>query len=145
MPAAFALDTSCMIAAVCGWHEQHRATAAEIERRFDRRERMAVAAHALTEAYSVLTRLPAPHRLAPDDAWELLRLNFIEGVTVVALSPSQHVALLGRLAKTGVSGGRAYDAVISECAANAGASSLLTLNARHFEPAPKDLAIVVPA
>ena len=70
MAAVYALDTSCMIAAVCGWHEQHRSAAAEIERRFDGGEHLSVAAHALSEAYAVLTRLPAPHRLAPTDAWE---------------------------------------------------------------------------
>ena len=80
MPAVCALDTSCLIAAVCGWHEQHRVAAAEIGRRLDRGERLSVAAHALTEAYAVLTRLPAPHRLSPADAWELLRANFLDDV-----------------------------------------------------------------
>jgi predicted nucleic acid-binding protein len=145
MPSVCALDTSCIIAAVCGWHEQHRAAAAEIERRLDRDERLSVAAHALSEAYAVLTRLPPPHRVAPSDAWELLRANFTDSVLVVALSASQHIALLRRLAKAGVSGGRTYDAVIAECAVRAGARALLTFNERHFEPAPKDLVIIVPA
>jgi hypothetical protein len=35
--------------------------------------------------------------------------------------------------------------VIAEYAVRAGASALLTFNARHFDPAPKDVAIVVPA
>ena len=29
----FFVDTSCIIAAVCGWHKHHREAAAEIERR----------------------------------------------------------------------------------------------------------------
>jgi predicted nucleic acid-binding protein len=144
MAAFCALDTSCLIAAVCGWHERHRVAAAEIERRLARGERLSVAAHALSEAYAVLTRLPAPHRLAPADAWELLQANFTDGVLVVALSARQQVALLRRLAKAGVSGGHTYDAVIAVCAVQAGARALLTFNARHFEPAPKELAIVVP-
>jgi hypothetical protein len=53
--------------------------------------------------------------------------------------------LLRRLAKSGVSGRRTYDAVIAECAIRARASALLTFSARHFEPAPKGLAIVVPS
>jgi predicted nucleic acid-binding protein len=145
VPDVCALDTSCLIAAVCGWHEQHRVAVTEIERRLDRGERLSVAAHALSEAYAVLTRLPAPHRLAPSDAWELLRANFTNGVLVVELSARQHVEVLRRLAKEGVSGGRTYDAVIAECAVRAGAIALLTFNRRHFEPAPNDLAIVVPA
>jgi predicted nucleic acid-binding protein len=145
MTAVCALDTNCVIAAVCGWHEHHRAAAAEIERRLNGGQRLSIAAHALSEAYAVLTRLPAPHRLFPADAWELLQTNFTDGTLIVALSASQHIALLRRLAKAGVSGGRTYDAVIAECAVRAGARALLTFNARHFEAAPKDLAIIVPA
>ncbi len=43
-------------------------------------------------------------RLAPSDAWEFLRANFTDGVLVVAPAARQHVALLRRLAKSGVSG-----------------------------------------
>jgi predicted nucleic acid-binding protein len=145
MAAVFAIDTSCLIADICSWHEQHRPAAAEIERRLDRAERLSVAAHALAEAYAVLTRLPPPHRLAPSDAWDLLRANFTTGAAIVALTAPQHVSLLRRLASSGISGGRTYDAVIAECAVRAGARALLTFNARHFDPLPPGLAIVVPA
>jgi predicted nucleic acid-binding protein len=145
MPVRFAVDTNCIVAAVCDWHDHHRSAASEIERRLDRGEQMAVAAHALTEAYSVLTRFPAPHRLAPADAWAVLDISFAQAGTVISLTAPQHVALLARMATEGIAGGRAYDTVIAECAARAGARALLTFNPRHFEPGPKDLAIVVPA
>ena len=145
MPVTFAVDTNCIVAAVCDWHGDHRLAAAAIERRLDRGEHMAVAAHALTEAYSVLTRFPAPHRLAPADAWAVLDVSFAQAGTVISLTAPQHVALLARMAKGGVAGGRAYDAMIAECAAKAGATTLLTFNARHFDLAPKGVAIVVPA
>jgi len=144
MSRHFALDTNCMIAAVCGWHDHYRAAAAEIERRLVAGEQLTVAAHALTESYSVLTRFPAPHRLAPGDAWQLLRDNFSAPGTVVTLTARQHAALLARLAHEGVSGGRTYDALIAACAVRAGAGALLTFNPRHFEPAPQGLSIVVP-
>jgi predicted nucleic acid-binding protein len=145
MPATFAVDTNCMVAAVCAWHGHHRLAAAEIERRLDRGERIAVAAHALTEAYSVLTRFPAPHRLAPPDAWAVLDASFAHAGTVISLTAPQHVALLARLARQGVAGGRVYDAMIAECASKAGATALLTFNPRHFELPPNGVAIVVPA
>lgn len=145
MAATFALDTSCMIAAVCGWHEAHRRAAAAVERRLADGEQMAVAVHALSEAYAVLTRLPAPHRLGPGDAWELLRTNFVEEARIVSLSVRHHTALLGRLANNAVGGGRVYDALIAECAVRSGAGALLTFNARHFDPAPSGLSIIVPA
>jgi predicted nucleic acid-binding protein len=145
MPVRFAVDTNCVIAAVCDWHSQHHVAAAEIERRLDRGEHMAVAVHALTEAYSVLTRFPAPHRLAPEDAWAVLNVSFVQAGTVVSLTMAQHIALLARIAGDGVVGGRAYDALIAECAFRARADALLTFNHRHFDPAPKGVAIVVPA
>ena len=142
--ATFALDTSCMVAAVCTWHEHHAAAAAGIERRLDRGERLAVAAHALVETYAVLTRLPAPHRLAPDDAWTLVKANFVETAIVVALSGPTHIALLGRLAKHGIGGGRSYDALIAMCASQGKVNALLTFNPRHFDPAPEGVAVIVP-
>ena len=140
----FALDTSCMVAAVCSWHERHAAAAAEIERRLDRGEQLTIAAHAVVETYAVLTRLPAPHRLAPADAWTLVRVNFVEHASLVTLSGPAHVTLLAGLAAAGTGGGRAYDAVIAACASQANARALLTFNRRHFDPPPAGVTIVEP-
>ncbi|MGH9311938.1 MAG: PIN domain-containing protein [Vicinamibacterales bacterium] len=142
--AIFTLDTSCMVAAVCAWHEHHAVALAEIEARLNRGERLAVAAPALVETYAVLTRLPPPHRLAPSTAWTLLEANFVGEVTTVALTGAAYRRLLRRLAKEGVAGGRTYDAVIGECARQAGADALLTFNPRHFDPAPDAVSIVEP-
>jgi len=144
MSAVFALDTSCMVAAVCAWHEQHTAAAAEIGRRLERGERLAVSAQALAETYAVLTRLPAPHRLSAGDAWSLVEANFVEGRKVVALDSAGYVTLLRELAKRGVGGGRTYDAVIAACAREAKAGALLTFNRRHFEPSPEGVTVVEP-
>lgn len=144
MPA-LAVDTSCMVAAVCTWHEHHAAVLGEIERRLDAGERLRVPAPALVEAYAVLTRLPAPHRLSPADAWTLLHANFIEPATIVSLGHASYVKLLRRLASAGIAGGKTYDAVIAECARHARADALLTLNPRHFDPAPPNTAVVDPS
>ncbi len=107
---------------------------------------MIVAAAALIEAYSVLTRLPAPHRIAPADALSLLDANFVRGVTVVALSATRYRALLRLAPGEDVSGSRIYDAVIAACARRARARTLLTFNTSHFAPfAGADLDIVTPA
>ena len=133
-----------MVAAVCTWHERHAAAIAGIEQRLDRGERLTVAAHSLLEAYAVLTRLPAPHRLAPADAWALVKANFVNTATVVALNGAAHIALLNRLAKMGIGGGRSYDAVIATCAGQAKVDALLTFNPRHFDPAPEGVAVIEP-
>ena len=142
--ATFALDTSCMVAAVCTWHERHLAAVTEIERRLARGGRLAVAAHALVETYAVLTRLPVPHRLAPADAWALVKANFVESASVTALSGQAHVTLLRGLATQGIAGGRSYDAVISACARQARADVLLTFNPRHFDPPPEGVSVIEP-
>ena len=133
-----------MIAAVCGWHERHGAAAAAIEERLDRGDRLVVAAHALVEAYAVLTRLPSPRRLAPVDAWALIKANFVAEATLATLPGSAHVALLDTLAAAGLGGGRSYDALIAASAGHAKVDELLTFNPRHFDPAPKGMRIVEP-
>ena len=134
-----------MVAAICTWHEHHRAAAAEIERRLVRRERLTIAAHAIVETYAVLTRLPAPHRLAPADAWALVKANFVTPATVVPLTAAGHTTLLDRLAANGVGGGRTYDGLIAACAVEAGVDALLTFNPRHFDASARGVAIVDPS
>jgi predicted nucleic acid-binding protein len=143
--ATFAVDTSCMVAVACAWHEFHDAAAKEVERRLERGERLVVPAHALLETYAVLTRLPSPHRLSPADAWTLIEANFVKGASLPVLSAAGHRRLLQRLARDGTAGGRTYDGLIGECAQFGRATTLLTFNRRHFTPPPRGLTIVEPA
>jgi predicted nucleic acid-binding protein len=133
-----------MIAAICAWHEHHAQAANEIQLRLDRREKMVVAAPALVETYAVLTRLPPPHRLSPENTLALLEGNFIKSASVVALDVKSYEALLRHAPKDLVSGGQTYDAVIAMCARKAKASALLTFNASHFSVFENDLNVVVP-
>jgi predicted nucleic acid-binding protein len=106
---------------------------------------MVVAAPALIEAYSVLTRLPAPYRLSPADALSLMEANFIRHVKVVALPPETYTAILRRAPAAGIGGGRIYDAIIAACAFRGKARTLLTFNDSHFLPlAGPDLTVAVP-
>jgi predicted nucleic acid-binding protein len=144
MPPAFLPDTSCMIAAVCSWHEYHEAAAREIESRLTGRAKMIVAAPALVEAYAVLTRLPPPHRLSPQTALTLLDSNFLKLGAVVALNAKSYKTLLLHAPKNGVAGGRTYDAVIGACAVQGKASSVLTFNPGDFGALSQDFDVVVP-
>jgi predicted nucleic acid-binding protein len=143
---AFLPDTSCLVPALCSWHEHHLRAIEAIGDRLSRRQRLVVAAPALIEAYSVLTRLPAPRRLAASEAMTLLDANFARGTTVVALNAAAYRALLRAAPDDGVFGGRIYDAVIAACARKARARTLLTFNTSHFTDfAGSDLEIVAPA
>jgi predicted nucleic acid-binding protein len=135
-----------MVAAVCAWHEHHERARAEIERRLHGAHTLLVAAPALVEAYSVLTRLPPPHRLSAADALTLLEANFMSTGKIVALDARSYRALLRRAPRDGVAGGRTYDAIIAECARRAKDTTLLTFNISHFMPfARTGLEIVVPS
>jgi predicted nucleic acid-binding protein len=143
--AAFSADSSCLIAAVCAWHEHHQAAVDAVESRRGAGLALVLAAHALAETYAVLTRLPPPHRLAPADAGALIEQNFVRGTKLVALPGTTYASIVRRLARAGMGGGRTYDAIIAESARRGRAATLLTFNPRHFDPAPPGMAIVVPA
>ena len=127
-----ALDSSVIVAALLSWHDRHEAAARAVERALSSKEGVLIPAHAVIESFAVLTRLPAPHRLLPAVAMELLRQNFASAR--LAALPARNVwPLVERLAFLGSGGGIAYDAVILDSASEAGATSLLTLNERDYD------------
>ncbi len=142
----FLPDTSCLVAALCSWHEHHDRVAREIERRLGSGEGLVVAAPALVETYAVLTRLPPPHRLSPADSRALLEANFLgDAVEMVALDPAAYRHLLWSAPERGIAGGRIYDAVIVACGLAAGVDAILTFNERQFRPlAGEEIQIVIP-
>jgi len=139
----FLLDTSCMIALVSSWHEQRQVAVEAVEDRLRSGQELALAAHSLVEMYSVLTRLPDPHRLSPAEACSIIEGNFLAAAQAVTLEAEDYHALLRDGPRKEIAGGRIYDAVILACAMKVQASALLTFNARHFQPlAPSGLEIV---
>jgi predicted nucleic acid-binding protein len=110
------------VASFASWHEHHELAFAAVGRTD------AVVAHCLLETFSVLTRLPAPHRMAADVVCEFLDQSFAAR-DVVALSGSDQQKLVASAASIGVTGGAIYDALIAATCANAGIK-LLTLDSR---------------
>lgn len=130
--SSYLLDTSCLVAAVCGWHGHHDATRREIERRNAAGEKLVLAAHSLAETFSVLTRLPEPHRMRPDDALALIEANW--GRTrLVALEAPDYRSTLRLCRDAGIGGGAVYDALIAACARKARVSTLVTWDPEGFE------------
>jgi predicted nucleic acid-binding protein len=127
------LDASCIVPLVCGWHEHHAVTARAVESYLTEGFALAVAAHSLVEAYAVLTRLPAPHRVAPAAAFNILERNFGEATETFGLTARETWAVLGRAPAAGVGGGRTYDALIAASARKGDSPLLLTWNSRHLE------------
>jgi predicted nucleic acid-binding protein len=137
------LDASCLVAVALPQHEHHADTVADLARRRSNGQSVVMAAHAVLEAYSVLTRLPPPHRLAPADAFTVLDRNFGKAATA-ALTGGEVCRLLRKEAGAGTAGGRVYDRLIAASARKAGADELLTWNVRHFADSP-GLRVVAPS
>jgi predicted nucleic acid-binding protein len=116
-----AVDTSVVVAAFASWHEGHTAAAAVLARK------PRVPAHVLVEAYSVLTRLPSPHRASADLVTDFLARRFREAP--LTLPARAHTVLLEAASLAGVVGGSIYDALIAATVKHAGAT-LLTRDQR---------------
>ena len=139
-----ALDTSVLIAALLSWHESHEAAAVALEAALADPAGAVLPLPALVEAYAVMTRLPAPHRLRPGDAAEILRSSLRGRARVVTLDEAGAWLLIASLADSGIAGGRAYDALIAACARAAPAGRLITLDERDFAAVAPDLDLIVP-
>lgn len=114
-------DTSAIIAALSGWHADHDVAADALV------AITAAPAHALIEAYSVLTRLPGGLAVPPATAAELLANRFPDPPLRLR-APAQR-ALPVTLATAGVLGGASYDGLVALEALTHGAR-LLTLDRR---------------
>jgi predicted nucleic acid-binding protein len=104
-----AADTSTVVAAFASWHELHDAARRELDRDLDLIE------HCALETYSVLTRLPPPHRVRAEVVRDFLTARFQR--PFLRLAPQAYRAFVLELPNRGVIGGSAYDALVAATAA----------------------------
>jgi predicted nucleic acid-binding protein len=116
-----ALDTSVVVAAFASWHQAHHPALAALARK------PRVPAHVLAESYSVLTRLPPPHRAPAAIVVSFLLARFPDAP--LALPAPSYRTLLREVVDAGLGGGAIYDALIGATARHAGAT-LLTRDRR---------------
>ncbi|MBS1847489.1 MAG: PIN domain-containing protein [Actinobacteria bacterium] len=116
-----AIDSSVCIAALLAWHELHDVCA-------NAARDAVIPAHALLETYSVLTRLPPPHRLDGGQVASLLRTRFpVKRILTASVALQRH--LMHTLDEASVTGGAVYDALIALTVKDHG-ESLVTCDAR---------------
>ncbi len=143
-----ALDSSVLVAGLLPWHEHHESARAILRRLLvgkQRDRRPVLPVHALFETYSVLTRLPAPYRVQPSQAFELLAGLVRQRMELAQLETGRAWQLLERLRDDEIVGGAVYDALIATTARDAGSECLVTLNRSHFERvAPDGLSVTGP-
>jgi predicted nucleic acid-binding protein len=109
------------VAAFASWHEHHDAGRRILDGAVRLVEQCAL------ETYSVLTRLPPPHRASGDVVRDFLVARFRR--PFLGLSAAAFRVFLLELPHHGVSGGASYDALVAATAASHGAE-LVTCDRR---------------
>jgi predicted nucleic acid-binding protein len=99
----------------------------------------ACGAHSLAEFYSVLTRMPLPLRLAPEQARILLG-QVQRRMQAIALTADEYMHAMKLAVENRVPGGQIYDALLLRCARKFEADRIYTLKLRHFRRLAPDLA-----
>ncbi len=116
-----AADTSLVVAAFASWHESHEAARRALD------GGLRLVEHCALETYSVLTRLPPPHRASGTIVRAFLETRFPQ--PFLRLSARAYKDFVLGLADHGVNGGAAYDALVAAIAAGCGAE-LVTCDRR---------------
>jgi predicted nucleic acid-binding protein len=99
------VDSSVVIAAFASWHEHHMVASKALA------DRPRLVAHAAIESYSVLTRLPPPHRAQPSIVHRFITERFTD--PFLTLSETGYQELLATVAAGQILGGPTYDALIA--------------------------------
>ena len=116
-----AADTSAVVAAFASWHETHEPARRALDGGLDLIE------HCALETYSVLTRLPPPHRVSGEIVRDFLAARFRR--PFLRLSREAHKAFVLALPDRGIAGGATYDALVAATAGACGAE-LVTCDRR---------------
>jgi len=142
---AFGLDSNCLVAILCAWHEHHVKTKAAFEQLCAEGEvPIYVAAHSLLECFASMTGFPKPMKVSPaiaissmDKAFGMLEKKESNLADAVAAMEACRV--------NGLASGSVYDALIVQTLHRHGVSHLLTWNLRHLERvAPNGLQVLRP-
>jgi predicted nucleic acid-binding protein len=104
-----AADTSVVVAAFASWHESHEPARRALD------EGARLIEHCALETYSVLTRLPPPHRTPAAVVRDFVAARFTK--PFLRLSERAYRDFLLGLAERGIAGGAAYDALVAATAA----------------------------
>ena len=116
-----AVDTSVAAAAFASWHEHHDRARTALD------DGARLIDHCAFETYSVLTRLPPPHRSSGEVVRDFLRLRFTE--RYLRLDARAYREFVLELPERGITGGAAYDAIVAATAV-AHSADLITCDQR---------------
>lgn len=130
-------DTSVLVAAVQRIHPNHAESLKALS--LASKRDAACGAHTVAETFSVLTRMPPPHRVPPEAAWVFLG-QIRERLTIITLDEEDYFATMEQTVAAKRAGALIFDALLLQCARKANAERIYTWNARHFRAIAPDLA-----
>ncbi len=126
-----AIDTSVLVAGVIATHVHYDRAAVWLAALASGQHDGVVSAHALTETFSVLTKIPCTPRVDPVTGERIvIRLRGL--LHVVAASGALASAAIERCAQKGLASGAVFDALHMVTAEAEHADALVTFDVRHF-------------
>ena len=104
-----------------------------------------ISGHSLAETYSALTSLPLAPRILPAEAEMIIGANVRPHFRRQALTDAMYDRAVQVCVRHSVSGGGVYDALLIECAREAGCDRLYTFNVADFRRLAPDLVTCIVA
>jgi predicted nucleic acid-binding protein len=135
-------DTSVLVAALLTNHSNHSLAFPSLKSVQRRENQGYISAHSLAELYSVLTRLPEPLRVSPDEAQALI-VDLSGYLEVVSLQAEDYQAAIAQMVALKLPGGGIFDALIAQAALKVKVNHLLTFNAKDFIRLSEEIALLV--
>lgn len=135
-------DTSVLIAALLVEYSSHDAAFSKLELARRGEVQGYLSTHSFAELYSVMTRLPPPLRVTPEEAVEILTdlAEYVEPIPLVATDYQRAIALMAQL---NLPGGGIFDAVIAQAALKTSVDRLMTFNAKDFVRLGQEISALV--
>ncbi len=135
-------DTNTLVAAMIETHPNHAVSLPWIQQVRSQKINGYISTHSIAELYAVMTRLPLPKPLSPQQARNSI-VNNIEDFHLLDLESSDYLDVLQNVAKLNITGGGIYDAIIAQAALKANVDVLLTLNPKHFTRLGEHIAQII--
>ena len=125
-------DTSVLVPAVIDQLGNHEAAFDALYQYGDGAHQGYCSTHALAECYAVLTALPLPRRVLPEEARALVEESIGGRLEIIEITAADYRDVLRQVSRLGLASGAVYDALHARCARKANVARLLTYVA-HFE------------
>jgi predicted nucleic acid-binding protein len=120
-----------MVAASLAQHPAHTPCFAVLQPIRTQQHQGYLSTHSLAEMYSVLTRMPSPSKLSPQNVQRLIERN-LQFLATITLEKADYQAAIAQMTALNLPGGGIYDALIAAAALKISADPLMTLNSKHF-------------